>query len=321
MDVVVLDDASRDDTPRVVASFMDDRVKYIRHEQNMGAVNNWNYAIDLAETEYVNVFHGDDRMFPWMIENLVDVLDKNENAAIAASAQTLIMNSRRAPGKKDATGKIYKRGDFAEEFIKRGCYTISAPSITVRKRCLEKSGLRYRPEIGPAADAYFIAEANKEGLDVFLTDAPLVEWRRHGQNWTDTSGFVSWFESVRKLENLLKEIRPRADMSLWKSNYAKWFLELATEPIGRRTLSDEDFDFVENCRERATEAGYVVSDEELANAVLKGFLRTAIKEIGKGKGTLADYKIRRRKIARRGFKIPKLKEIAWFLEYAVLKRR
>jgi hypothetical protein len=110
-------------------------------------------------------------------------------------------------------------------------------------------------------------------------------------------------------------------MSLWKSNYAKWFLELATEPIGRRTLSDEDFDFVKNCRERAAETGYVVSDEEFASAVVKGFLRTAIKEMGKGKGGMADYKRRRRKVAGRGFKIPRIKEIAWFMEYAVLKRR
>jgi glycosyltransferase involved in cell wall biosynthesis len=318
--VLVLDDASCDDTSQVVASYRDDRLKYVRHEQNMGAVNNWNHAIALAETEYVNVFHGDDRMFPWMIENLMDVLGKNENLAIAASGSTLTMKPRRAPGKKTVAGKIYKRGDFAEEFIERGCYTISAPSITIRKRRLEKSGLRYRPEAGPAADAYFIAEANKEGLDMFLIDSPLLEWRRHGKNWTDTSGFDSWFESIRKLEDLLRGIRPRADMSLWKYNYARWFLELAAEPIGRRTLSDEDFDLVENCRNRAAEAGYVVSDDEFRGAIVKGFLRTAIKEIGNGSGSLADYKMRRRKIAGRGFKIPRLKEIGWFLEYAVLKR-
>jgi glycosyltransferase involved in cell wall biosynthesis len=321
IDIMVLDDASRDNTAQVVASYADNRLRYVRHEKNMGAVNNWNHAIGLADTEYVNVFHGDDRMLPWMIENLLEVLDKNENVAIAASDSTLIMNSRRAPVKKTSSaGKIYKCGEFAEKFIERGCNTISAPSVTVRKRLLEKSGLRYRPEIGPAADVYFIVEANKEGLDIFLIDAPLLEWRRHGQNWTDTSGFDVWFESIGKLEKLLAETRPHADMSLWKSNYAKWFLELATEPIGRRTLSDEDFDFVKNCRERAAEVGYVVSDEEFAGAAVKGFLRTAIKEMGKGNGGMADYKTRRRKVAGRGFKIPRMKEIAWFLEYAVLKR-
>jgi hypothetical protein len=77
---------------------------------------------------------------------------------------------------------------------------------------------------------------------------------------------------------------------------------------------------VKNCRERAAEAEYAVSDEEFAGAVIKGFLRTAIKEMGKDKRTLADYKIRRQKVAGQGFKIPRLKEIGWFLEYAVLKR-
>jgi hypothetical protein len=122
------------------------------------------------------------------------------------------------------------------------------------------------------------------------------------------------------LEDLFREVKPGTDMSLWKSNYAKWFLELATGQAGRQTPSDDDFDFVENCRARAAEAGYAVSDDDFRGAVIKGFLRTAIKEMGKGNGSLADYKMRRRKIAGRGFKIPRLKEISWFLEYAVLKR-
>ena len=318
--VVVLDDSSCDGTPGVVASYRDDRLEYVRHEKNMGAVNNWNYAIDLAETEYVNVFHGDDRMFPWMIENLVEVLDKNENVAIAASASVFIMNSRRAPAKKAAAGKIYKRGDFAEAFIELGYNPISAPSITIRKRCLEKSGLRYKPEVGPAADVYFIVEANNEGLDVFLIDSPLLGWRRHGKNWTDTSGFDSWFESIRKLEDLLRGTRPHADISLWKYNHAKWFLQLAAETIGRRTPVDGDFVFLKNCHARAAEAGYVVSGDDFRSVILKGVLRTAFEEMGRGRGNLADYKVRRQKVIGHGFKIPRLKEISWFLKYALLKR-
>ena len=110
-------------------------------------------------------------------------------------------------------------------------------------------------------------------------------------------------------------------MSLWKYNHAKWFLHLAAESIGSRTPTDEDLDFMKNCRARAAETGYVVSDRDFRSAILKGILKTASVEMGKGRGSLTDYKLRRQKVIEHGFKIPRLKEISWFLKYALLKRR
>src|SRR6266480_3507457 len=58
--LIVLDDASTDETASVVTSFQDARISYIRNEINLGMVENWNNGFRLARTEYVAFLHDDD---------------------------------------------------------------------------------------------------------------------------------------------------------------------------------------------------------------------------------------------------------------------
>ena len=46
-DIVIVDDASSDDTPEVARQLCqeDSRVRYFRHEMNVGPVNNWNTCL------------------------------------------------------------------------------------------------------------------------------------------------------------------------------------------------------------------------------------------------------------------------------------
>ena len=61
LEVLVLDDASPDDTPAVTARFAaDPRVRVIRHPANVGRVANYRHALAAARGEWVLVLDGDD---------------------------------------------------------------------------------------------------------------------------------------------------------------------------------------------------------------------------------------------------------------------
>ena len=81
--VIVLDNASTDDTETVVQSLADSRVTFIRNETNVGPLVNWNRAIELNSSQYLNVLPDDDLMLPGFIRESVTILDRHRNAAFS----------------------------------------------------------------------------------------------------------------------------------------------------------------------------------------------------------------------------------------------
>lgn len=60
IEVLVVDNDSVDDTAAVVASYHDDRLKYIKNERNLGLFGNFNRCVELAGGEYIHILHSDD---------------------------------------------------------------------------------------------------------------------------------------------------------------------------------------------------------------------------------------------------------------------
>ena len=67
LELIVVDDASTDNTPEVVAGIKDPRVKYLRHDQNKGGAAARNTGIDASEGEYIAFNDSDDE---WLVEKL-----------------------------------------------------------------------------------------------------------------------------------------------------------------------------------------------------------------------------------------------------------
>src|SRR5690242_1410300 len=57
--IIVLDDASVDETQEVCAEFAD-LVDYRRNERTVGLFQNWNRGLALVDSRFVAVFHDDD---------------------------------------------------------------------------------------------------------------------------------------------------------------------------------------------------------------------------------------------------------------------
>ncbi len=69
IEIIVVDDGSRDDTESVVRAFDDDRLRYVRQE-NAGANAARNHGIRLASGTYVSFLDSDDELHPEHIERL-----------------------------------------------------------------------------------------------------------------------------------------------------------------------------------------------------------------------------------------------------------
>lgn len=59
-ELLILDDCSSDSTADVVREIKDTRVRYIRHQANIGLVANWTFGINMALGKYVSILSDDD---------------------------------------------------------------------------------------------------------------------------------------------------------------------------------------------------------------------------------------------------------------------
>lgn len=66
-ELLIVDDASGDDTPRVAASFDDPRIRFLRNEENRGAAASRNRAVRHARGELVAFLDDDDAFLPGLL--------------------------------------------------------------------------------------------------------------------------------------------------------------------------------------------------------------------------------------------------------------
>jgi len=74
-ELIVVDDASNDDTDEVVQRFTDNRIRYIKHEQNRGAPAARNTGIEAAVGDIIAFQDSDDRWYPRKLEKQLQVFE------------------------------------------------------------------------------------------------------------------------------------------------------------------------------------------------------------------------------------------------------
>ncbi|MDZ8185430.1 MAG: glycosyltransferase family A protein [Nostoc sp. ChiSLP02] len=88
--VLVVDNASDDDTEAVVRSFADSRVAYVRNETNIRMFGNWQRTIELNTSPYLSILSDDDVLLPNFIHESVLALDKHPHAGLSAGLAEFI---------------------------------------------------------------------------------------------------------------------------------------------------------------------------------------------------------------------------------------
>jgi glycosyltransferase involved in cell wall biosynthesis len=181
--VIVSDNASEDDTAEVVASFSDPRFQYLRRERNFGALDNINFVLRQAKTEFVVLLPDDDALLPGGLARAVAAFDRYPNVGVVHSAlDTLDADGRvlqsgtnwlmRSP---QVRGNLYETG---REFIERsvGAVCRICQSTAVIRRSILPDPAFALPEDVPS-DVILWLDLGLE-TDFLFIDAPGGTFRR-----------------------------------------------------------------------------------------------------------------------------------------------
>ena len=137
-EIVIVDDASSDDTREVVASLEDPRIRYVRLEQNRRIAAARNTGVSSSTGEYIAFLDDDDEWRPGKLEQQVRILDSC--ASTVGAVYTAFARVDVATG--EAVGVItpVKRGHILHELCGRN-WVGTASTVCVRRRCFDEVGL------------------------------------------------------------------------------------------------------------------------------------------------------------------------------------
>lgn len=76
-EMIIVDDCSKDNTDTVVASFKDNRIKYLHNEKNLGAALTRNKAMREAQGEWIAFLDSDDLWTSEKLEHQINFMKKN----------------------------------------------------------------------------------------------------------------------------------------------------------------------------------------------------------------------------------------------------
>jgi glycosyltransferase involved in cell wall biosynthesis len=84
-ELVVLDNASTDETREICEAYRDPRLRY-EYEATPGQSIAWNRCLDLASGEYVILLHADDELRPQFLTRAVELLDSHHDVGLVHCA-------------------------------------------------------------------------------------------------------------------------------------------------------------------------------------------------------------------------------------------
>ena len=191
-EIIVVDDASRDDPGRVVVRLGRDRVQYRPNPEHLGAIGTFNRCLDLATGELVHLLHGDDMVLPGFYAAMEQALADPTTIAAVCRVQDVD-----AHGSPTYITRSYRKGtgvwrDALDAFAVSN--RVRAPGIVVRRAAYEVVG-GFRTDLPHAADWEMWTRLAAHGQIMFV-DRVLACYRRH--DTSDTSARVRTGTNIRE---------------------------------------------------------------------------------------------------------------------------
>ncbi|NLW46403.1 MAG: glycosyltransferase family 2 protein, partial [Firmicutes bacterium] len=189
-ELIILDNASEDDTKSVVEFFKDDRIQYIRNNINIGMEKNFNKAIEESKGEYLIVLSDDDVMDSNLLMEEVNILDNNTDV-IVVSANCSIIDENGFIFQEKCMNMdndvIFDRFDYIKQSLE-GRYFLPFPATMIKLTMLRQEGIKFNTSVGPCCDAYLWYELNTYSKKIYLLKKPLLQYRKHSERYTIKSG-------------------------------------------------------------------------------------------------------------------------------------
>jgi len=173
LELVVVDDGSRDRTPEILAELGDPRLVVLRNEERLGLAASLNLALERARSRYVARLDADDVAMPARLERQLSYL-RGAPAVAVAGTGVLDVDEAGRPGRVHlmpaSPGEVRWAALFGSPFYH--------PTVLFDREALERHGLRYDAAFLESEDYELWARVLSVAEGANLPE-PLVLYRVH----------------------------------------------------------------------------------------------------------------------------------------------
>lgn len=169
MTVIVVDDASEDDTPQVVQAY-GNKLQYVRHENRGGTAKARNTGLNMVKEGVVCFLDSDDVWLPGGLQALMKTLASSPDADGACARMVNVPHDAMAWA-----------GQHPSELTGKAVQGWQAGSVAFRRTCFERVG-GFDETLPNAEFVEWISRARHVGLNFATTEELVVLRRVHGSN-------------------------------------------------------------------------------------------------------------------------------------------
>jgi Glycosyl transferase family 2 len=155
LELVIVDDCSKDETPEVTARWADDpRVTVVRWEQNRGMVPSVNAGFDMLSGEFVLKVDADDVLTPGAIARAVALLEANPDVTFVYGRPRHFTDVvPTVPDAPTRSWSVWHGGHWVDQRCRSATNVISQPEVVMRASALRRA-LPIRAELPHTSDLH-----------------------------------------------------------------------------------------------------------------------------------------------------------------------
>jgi GT2 family glycosyltransferase len=152
--VLVIDDASQDDTAQVGQELAasDNRVEFRRHTVNKGHIATYNEGIEWTSADYMLILSADDYLLPGALSRAVKIMEEHAEVGFVFG-KALETDDQETPSLTTVTEEEHWQILTGLEFIERAGSrnVVPTPTAVIRTELQKRTG-GYRPELPHSGD-------------------------------------------------------------------------------------------------------------------------------------------------------------------------
>jgi len=215
-EIVIVDDASIDDTIACAASIPDRRIKLFSHERNEGVAATFEDALRRASGQILFLCDDDDLWAPTKVERVLAEFTKDPEVQIVSTRAALIDDH----GARLADSRVNRHGRFAAGFWRNVLINHYQGSTMALRASLLGRVLPLPRRKSFLHDVWIGTRNDVAGGKTAYIDEPLLYYRRHEHNASQTHGLAQQIR-IRAELLLAHLLRPMQSVSLlgrWRTH-------------------------------------------------------------------------------------------------------